>query len=143
MRFYVENETPETMNYNSNLLKVNSILVHLLKEHGEKISRNLGQELARTDAPKLLDHDFIINRLASGLHLEASEVHQEVYKHGQLLVGELDSVEHENMIEELGDVLFYAFAIMAKLDIELETVLRKNIRKLDKRFKERRDLSEF
>ena len=133
----------DRMQYNKNLLKVNSILVHLLKEHGSKLTRNLGQELARTDKHKILDRDFMINRLASGLHLESSEVHQIVYKVGQKHVGDLDSVYHDDMIEELGDVLFYAFAIMERLGISLESVIRKNIRKLDKRFEERRDLSEF
>lgn len=43
-------------------------------------------------------------------------------------------LDRENVIEELGDIMFYAHALMFYLDLDLEEIINANRKKLDKRY---------
>ena len=43
-------------------------------------------------------------------------------------------LDRENLIEELGDILFYVQALALQLNIELPDVMEQNIKKLEKRY---------
>ncbi|MGM9669428.1 MAG: nucleoside triphosphate pyrophosphohydrolase family protein [Faecousia sp.] len=81
--------------------------------------------------PALSKKDVLINGVM-GLCGEAGEAIDIVKKH--LAQGhELDS---EGLVKELGDIAWYLAETAYALDVDLETVLERNIEKLKKRYPE-------
>lgn len=90
------------------------------------------QELAmRTLNPALGKKDMLVNG-AMGLCGESGEVIDLVKKH--LFHGH--ELDREQLIGELGDVAWYLAEAAHALDVDLETVLSRNIDKLRRRYPE-------
>lgn len=90
------------------------------------------QELAmKTLNPNLDKKDVLINGVM-GLCGESGEVIDLVKKH----LAQGHELDKEKMINELGDVAWYLAETAYCLDVDLETVLIKNIEKLKKRYPE-------
>lgn len=90
------------------------------------------QELAMKTLNKALNKKDILINGVMGLCGESGEVIDIVKKH--LAQGhELDKVK---IIKELGDVAWYLAEVAYALDTDLETVLKLNIEKLQKRYPE-------
>lgn len=68
-----------------------------------------------------------------GLAEEAGELCGAVKKH--LIYGQKADID--NIIEELGDIAWYLAYFSEKVGVSLETVLRLNIEKLEKRYPEK------
>lgn len=92
---------------------------------------NKYQELAMVTLNKeLTKKDMLVNGVM-GLNGESGEVIDVVKKH--LFQGhELDK---EKIAKELGDVMWYVAEICYSLDITISDVMKKNIEKLQKRYK--------
>lgn len=69
---------------------------------------------------------------ATGITTEAGELADAVKKH----VFYNKPLDQENLVEELGDLMFYSMNILVKLGIPLEDVLRQNMAKLGIRYAE-------
>ena len=67
---------------------------------------------------------------AIGIAGEAGEVLDSVKKHWVYNA----PLDQENLVEELGDVLFYVQAMALKLGVSLEQVVSQNMAKLMKRY---------
>lgn len=102
---------------------------------GGKMRANDYQKLAsrtlinKPDVP-LSGHETMIIWSAIGLAGEAGEVVDSIkkgifHRHG---------LEKEKIEKELGDVLWYVAALCTKLDIDMESVMQKNIDKLLARY---------
>lgn len=90
------------------------------------------QKLAMTTLnPKLVKKDVLINGVM-GLCGESGEVIDIVKKH----LAQGHELDKEKMIDELGDVAWYLAETAYCLDVDLETVLTRNIDKLKKRYPE-------
>ena len=90
------------------------------------------QQLAmRTLNPKLDARDVLINGVM-GLCGEAGEAIDLVKKH----LAQGHALDREALINELGDVAWYVAETAHALDIDLETVLERNIEKLKRRYPE-------
>jgi NTP pyrophosphatase (non-canonical NTP hydrolase) len=97
----------------------------------EVIKTNAGAK----DPMRRLQNDKIIDILhgAIGLSTEAGELLDQIKKH--VFYGrELDIV---NIIEELGDGLWYIGLILNQLDVSFEEVMKRNIEKLRTRYPEK------
>lgn len=90
------------------------------------------QTLAMTTLNKDLTKKEILVNSVMGLNGEAGEVIDIVKKH--LFHGH--ELNKEELIKELGDVAWYLAEAAYALDIDLETILIKNIEKLKKRYPE-------
>lgn len=102
--------------------------VILLSEDNMKI--NEYQTLAiRTINPKLSKTEILSNGVM-GLCGESGEVIDIVKKH----LFQDHPLDREKLINELGDVAWYIAETAYALDIDLETVLSRNIEKLEKRY---------
>lgn len=76
------------------------------------------------------DEDKLILQCALGLCGEAGEVAEQVkkhYFHGHRL-------DKRHMIEELGDVIWYLAVLCDAIGSDLQTVMAKNLIKLEKRY---------
>lgn len=90
------------------------------------------QELAmRTLAAGLTPHERLTNA-ALGLSGEAGEFADTVKKH--LFHGH--PLNREELLKELGDILWYAALACDALDVRLSTVMAANIEKLRRRYPE-------
>ena len=88
------------------------------------------QELAlRTLNPALAGRDVLINGVM-GLCGEAGEAIDLVKKH----LAQGHPLDRDALIGELGDVAWYLAETARALDCDLETVLRRNIEKLERRY---------
>lgn len=88
------------------------------------------QSLAmKTLNPKLDKKDVLINGVM-GLCGESGEVIDIVKKH----LAQGHDLDKEKIIDELGDVAWYLAETAYSLDVDLETVLNRNIEKLKKRY---------
>ena len=88
------------------------------------------QELAlRTLNPALTGRDVLINGVM-GLCGEAGEAIDLVKKH----LAQGHPLDRDALIGELGDVAWYLAETARALDCDLETVLRRNIEKLERRY---------
>ena len=83
----------------------------------------------RTLNPALSKRDVLINGVM-GLCGEAGEAIDIVKKH----LAQGHELDREALIGELGDVAWYLAETAAALDIDLETVLSRNIDKLARRY---------
>ncbi|MBR1822587.1 MAG: nucleoside triphosphate pyrophosphohydrolase family protein [Clostridia bacterium] len=90
------------------------------------------QQLAlRTLNPALSHKDVLINGVM-GLCGESGEAIDIVKKH----LAQGHALDREALIKELGDVAWYLAETAHALDVDLETVLRRNIEKLARRYPE-------
>ena len=88
------------------------------------------QELAlRTLNPAFTGRDVLINGVM-GLCGEAGEAIDLVKKH----LAQGHPLDRDALIGELGDVAWYLAETARALDCDLETVLRRNIEKLERRY---------
>ena len=85
----------------------------------------------RTLNPDLDKKDILINGVM-GLCGESGEAIDLVKKH----LAQGHELDKEKIIKELGDVAWYLAEIAYVLDVDLETVLTKNIEKLKNRYPE-------
>lgn len=67
---------------------------------------------------------------ALGVTSEAGELATTVKKHWAYLA----PLDRENLLEELGDLMFYVAALAQTCDFSLEQVVTHNIQKLNKRY---------
>lgn len=74
--------------------------------------------------------DIMLVWNALGLAGEAGEVADTIKK----AVFHQHGIDRDELIKELGDVLWYAAALCTKLDVSMSEVMEKNIAKLIKRY---------
>ena len=90
------------------------------------------QKLAMTTLnPQLSQKDVLINAVM-GLCGESGEAIDIVKKH----LHQGHELDREKLIKELGDIAWYLAEAATALDIDLETVLERNIEKLKSRYPE-------
>ena len=90
------------------------------------------QKLAMTTLnPALSEKDVLINGVM-GLCGEAGEAIDLVKKH----LAQGHALDRERLIGELGDIAWYLAEVATVLDVDLETVLSRNIKKLRARYPE-------
>ena len=90
------------------------------------------QKLAMTTLnPQLTQKDVLINAVM-GLCGESGEAIDIVKKH----LHQGHELDREKLIKELGDIAWYLAEAATALDIDLETVLERNIEKLKSRYPE-------
>ena len=90
------------------------------------------QKLAMTTLnPALSDKDVLINGVM-GLCGESGEAIDIVKKH----LAQGHELDRDKLIGELGDIAWYLAEVATVLDIDLETVLCRNIEKLKARYPE-------
>ena len=90
------------------------------------------QKLAMTTLnPQLTQNDVLINAVM-GLCGESGEAIDIVKKH----LHQGHELDREKLIKELGDIAWYLAEAATALDIDLETVLERNIEKLKSRYPE-------
>ena len=90
------------------------------------------QKLAMTTLnPQLTQNDVLINAVM-GLCGESGEAIDIVKKH----LHQGHELDREKLITELGDIAWYLAEAATALDIDLETVLERNIEKLKSRYPE-------
>ena len=90
------------------------------------------QSLAMTTLNKDLNKDQVLLNGAMGLCGESGEVIDLLKKH----LSQGHPLNKEKMIEEIGDVAWYLAEVAYALNVDLETVLSKNIQKLKDRYPE-------
>ena len=90
------------------------------------------QSLAMTTLNRDLNKDQILLNGVMGLCGESGEVIDLLKKH----LSQGHPLNKEKMIEELGDVAWYLAEVAYALDVDLETILSKNIQKLKERYPE-------
>ncbi|MDO4299719.1 MAG: nucleoside triphosphate pyrophosphohydrolase family protein [Lachnospiraceae bacterium] len=94
------------------------------------MTANEYQKLAmRTLNPALGKKDVLINGVM-GLCGESGEAIDIVKKH----LAQGHELDREGLIKELGDIAWYLAETAAALDVSLDEVLERNIRKLQKRY---------
>jgi NTP pyrophosphatase (non-canonical NTP hydrolase) len=76
------------------------------------------------------DHEIMLVWNALGLAGEAGEVADTIKK----AIFHQHGIDRDELIKELGDVLWYVAALCTKLDVSLSEVMEKNIAKLIKRY---------
>jgi len=90
------------------------------------------QKLAMTTLnPQLSQKDVLINAVM-GLCGESGEAIDIVKKH----LHQGHDLDREKLIKELGDIAWYLAEAATALDVDLETVLERNIEKLKSRYPE-------
>lgn len=89
------------------------------------------KQAMRTLNPELDKKDVLINGVM-GLCGESGEVIDIVKKH----LAQGHPLDREKMVKELGDVAWYLAETAYALDVDLETVLQKNLDKLRARYPE-------
>ena len=100
-----------------------------LNEYQKKIKK---YDIFDQEKRKSTDLSFISKVL--GLAEEAGEVtgkFKKIYRDDN---GEISSEKKEEIIKELGDVLWYTATIARYLDVPFEEIANKNIKKLENRF---------
>lgn len=90
------------------------------------------QELAMTTLNKELSKKDVLINGVMGLCGESGEVIDIVKKY----LAQGHKLDKDKIIDELGDVAWYLAETAYCLDVDLETVLTKNIEKLKKRYSE-------
>ena len=90
-------------------------------EFVNKSERTINQELS---------HEQQISNAIFGLHGELGEVTDSIKK--QLYQGH--TLSKDDLEEEIGDMLFYLAWLFRLYNIDMETVLEKNVEKLKKRY---------
>ncbi len=76
------------------------------------------------------DHEIMLVGNALGLAGEAGEVADSVKK----MVFHQHGIDRDELVKELGDVLWYVAALCTKLDVSMSEVMERNIAKLMKRY---------
>jgi len=100
-----------------------------IAQQPNSLTANEYQKAALRTAHKLSSNDLILNG-ALGLCGESGEVADMVKKH--LFQGH--ELNHDKIIKELGDVCWYIAIASKGLGVDLETVMIKNIKKLEDRY---------
>ena len=96
------------------------------------MTANEYQKLAMTTLnPDLSQKDILINAVM-GLCGESGEAIDIVKKH----LHQGHGLDREKLLKELGDIAWYLAEAATALDIDLETVLERNIEKLKSRYPE-------
>jgi len=90
------------------------------------------QKLAMTTLNKELSNEQTLLNGCMGLCGESGEVIDLLKKH----LSQGHDLNKKKMIEEIGDVAWYIAEIAYALNVDLETVLTRNIEKLKKRYPE-------
>ena len=88
------------------------------------------QELAMTTLNEELSKKDVLINGVMGLCGESGEVIDIVKKH----LSQGHDLDKEKLVDELGDVAWYLAETSYALDVDLETILIKNIEKLKKRY---------
>lgn len=78
------------------------------------------------------DHELMLVWNALGLTGEAGEVADTIKK----AVFHQHGLDRDELIKELGDVIWYVAALCTKLDVPMSQVMERNIDKLKKRYPE-------
>lgn len=99
----------------------------------EYIKSALRTEPEKYDFLKTNDVSPRIEHGVMGLVSEAGELMQAV-KHGKIYGKPIDKV---NIIEEMGDVMWYMAILADELGVSFEEIWEKNISKLEKRYPEK------
>lgn len=89
---------------------------------------NRYQELAAVTQPDVGKHDLMMHAL-HGMAGEVGEIHslfQKVYQG--------HSLEHDHLVKEVGDLMWFAAEMATALDVDLNEICEKNIDKLRKRY---------
>ncbi len=89
------------------------------------------KEAMKSLNPSLNNDEVLLNGVM-GLCGESGEVIDILKKH----LSQGHELNRDKMIEELGDVAWYLAETAYALDVDLDTVLRKNLDKLKKRYPE-------
>ena len=93
---------------------------------------NTYQNLAGRTSNKYLRQDWRLACAALGITGEAGEVADNVKKH----LGHGHDLNREELIKELGDVLWYVAELSTLLGEPMSEIAERNIRKLKKRYPE-------
>ncbi|MGM9942966.1 MAG: nucleoside triphosphate pyrophosphohydrolase family protein [Erysipelotrichaceae bacterium] len=88
------------------------------------------QKLALKTNNSQLDKDMMLLNSALGLAGESGEVVDIIKKY----YFHSHSLDKQQLIKELGDVCWYIAQCCSAIDIDMETVMEENIRKLAKRY---------
>ena len=99
-------------------------LVKIMAEHRDLVLQLEAQDF-RVDDPRVL-------HAAMGICTEGGEILDAVKKHGYTRA----PVDRTNVIEELGDLLWYVQLLMDAMGLSLGDILEPNIKKLRKRYEE-------
>ena len=91
---------------------------------------NKYQELAMTTAAKHNSVEETMAITALGLTGEAGEVADMIKKH----LGHNHPLDHEVLVKELGDVLWYIAVLSSAIGCDLEVIAQRNIDKLRARY---------
>ncbi len=86
------------------------------------------------DSPEQVytDYEIMLVRCGLGLAGEAGEVADTLKK----AVFHQHGINREQLIDELGDVLWYVAALCTKLDVNMSEVMERNVAKLRERYPE-------
>lgn len=87
------------------------------------------QNLAMRTANSEMSDDMILNGIL-GLCGETGEVSDHIKKY--MFQGH--ELDQDKLVNELGDVCWYIAILASGLNVDLETVMKKNIEKLQKRY---------
>lgn len=88
------------------------------------------QKLSRRTLNKELNQVEQLSNMIIGIMGESGEVADALKKH----LFQYHPLDVEHLAEEMGDVMFYIVNLATLIGIEMEDVLEKNVRKLEKRY---------
>lgn len=94
-----------------------------LYEYQDKSKRSLNKELS---------HEEVLANMCMGISGESGEVSDIIKKH--LFQGH--ELNIDDLVEEIGDVMFYIVNLCNQLDLDLEYIIDLNYQKLLKRYPE-------
>lgn len=90
------------------------------------------QYLSKRTLNKELTHEEVLANMCMGISGEGGEVSDIIKKH--LFQGH--ELNYKDLIEEIGDVMFYIVNLCNVLGLDLETILELNFQKLFRRYPE-------
>jgi NTP pyrophosphatase (non-canonical NTP hydrolase) len=100
--------------------------------NGNEYQRLAGRTLIDGPDAEYTGAEIMLAWNALGLAGEAGEVADTIKK----AVFHRHALDRDELIKELGDVLWYVAALCSKLDVPLSEVMERNIEKLKKRYPE-------
>lgn len=98
----------------------------------EPLGLNEYQTLANVTKNKDISYDQALTNYALGLTGEAGEVADIIKKH----VFHGHTLDKEELIKELGDVMWYLATLASTLDVTIEEIACRNVAKLQRRYPE-------